>query len=91
MSPLWKQDYDIDSSKYEQNNLIFVLTERNSKRSTGSQSQYVYTCYSANNMFSAAGGDAIIPMWQPCAEFSSESKVKKMIVWKNTIFTEDCE
>ena len=80
---LREQDFDIDSGKYERNNFIFVRTERNSKRSIGSKSQYLHTCYSANNILSASGGDAIIPMCQPCAEFSSESKVKNHCLEKH--------
>ena len=80
---LRKQDYDIDSGKYEQNNLTIVCTERNSKRSTGLQSQYLHTCYSANNIFITSGSGAIIPMCQPCAEFSSESKVKNHCLEKH--------
>ena len=72
-----EQDYEIDSGKYEQSNLIFICSERNSKQCIGSQSQYVHTCYSANNMFIAADRNAIVPMCQLCTEFLLESKVKK--------------
>ena len=78
-----ERDYEIDSGKYKQNNLIFIRSERSSKRCISSQSKYVHTCYSANKMFIAAGEkNAIVPMCQPCAEFSSESKVKKSLFGK---------
>ena len=57
-----EQDYEIDSGKYEQSNLIFICSERNGKRCIGFQSQYVHMCYSANNMFIAVGGNAFVPM-----------------------------